>query len=308
VGVWGTQGADFSDPEDSMLAGPEASTQDKGSSPELGGSVRADYTIDQNWDDYSAEDHAIWRALFDRQAKLLPGRVVPEFLEGLDFLAVASDGIPDFRRLNELLAKATGWTIVAVPGLVPDAVFFDHLANRRFPATRWIRSREQLDYLEEPDLFHDVFGHVPLLANQIFADYMQAYGRGGLRASGKGALQYLARLYWYSVEFGLIRTDEGLRIYGAGIASSKSESLFALESASPNRIVFDLERVMSTRYRIDDFQECYFVINSFRHLFESTAQDFAPIYRRLDGCPDYDPGVVLECDEVLTRGNGSYHR
>lgn len=270
--------------------------------------VRADFTVDQGWENYSAEDHAIWRQLFDRQARLLPGRVVPEFLEGLEFLAVAADGIPDFRRLNELLGKATGWAIVAVPGLVPDEIFFDHLANRRFPATNWIRSRAQLDYLEEPDLFHDVFGHVPLLANPVFADYMQAYGKGGLRACGKGALQYLARLYWYTVEFGLITTDEGLRIYGAGIVSSKTESKFCLESASPNRIGFDLERVMSTRYRIDDFQESYFVIKSFKHLFDATAQDFAPIYRRLDAAPDYEPGLLLASDDLLSRGDGSYHR
>ncbi len=270
--------------------------------------VRADFTVDQGWESYSAEDHAIWRQLFDRQACLLPGRVVPEFLEGLEFLAVAADGIPDFRRLNELLGKATGWEIVAVPGLVPDEIFFDHLANRRFPATNWIRSRAQLDYLEEPDLFHDVFGHVPLLANPVFADYMQAYGKGGLRACGKGALQYLARLYWYTVEFGLITTDEGLRIYGAGIVSSKTESKFCLESASPNRIGFDLERVMSTRYRIDDFQESYFVIKSFMHLFDATAQDFAPIYRRLDAAPDYEPGLLLASDDLLSRGDGSYHR
>lgn len=270
--------------------------------------VRADFTVDQNWESYSDEHHAIWRELFDRQAALLPGRVVPEFLQGLDFLSVAAEGIPDFARLNELLIKATGWKIVAVPGLVPDDVFFDHLANRRFPATHWIRDRTQLDYLEEPDLFHDVFGHVPLLANPVFADYMQAYGKGGLRASGKGALQYLARLYWYSVEFGLIQTAEGLRIYGAGIVSSKSESIFALESDSPNRILFDLKRVMSTRYRIDDFQETYFVIKSFQNLFEATAQDFAPIYQDLDLRPDFDPGVVLENDTLLSRGNGSYHR
>lgn len=276
--------------------------------PETLSEVRADFTVDQNWERYSDEDHAVWCELFKRQAALLPGRVVPEFLQGLDILSVGGEGIPDFRRLNELLAKATGWRIVAVPGLVPDEVFFDHLANRRFPATYWIRKREQLDYLEEPDLFHDVFGHVPLLANPVFADYMQAYGKGGLRASGKGALQYLARLYWYSVEFGLIETAEGLRIYGAGIVSSKSESIFALESESPNRIGFDLERVMSTLYRIDDFQESYFVIKSFRHLFEATAQDFAPIYQRLDRAPDYVPGLVLESDRLLSRGDGSYHR
>ncbi|TQV80828.1 phenylalanine 4-monooxygenase [Denitrobaculum tricleocarpae] len=290
-----------------MLPLPNSSSLNSESAlPSTG--VRADFTVDQNWESYSDEDHAIWRELFERQAALLPGRVVPEFLEGLDFLSVAADGIPDFARLNELLKDATGWTIVAVPGLVPDEVFFDHLANRRFPATHWIRDRAQLDYLEEPDLFHDVFGHVPLLANPVFADYMQAYGKGGLRASGKGALQYLARLYWYTVEFGLIETREGLRIYGAGIVSSKSESIFALESPSPNRIGFDLERVMSTLYRIDDFQETYFVIKSFQSLFNATAQDFAPIYKELDRRPDFDPGVILESDRVIFRGNGSYHR
>lgn len=288
-----------------MLPMPKVS---EGAAAAADGAVRPDFTVDQGWEGYSVEDHAIWRQLFDRQARLLPGRVVPEFLEGLEFLAVAADGIPDFRRLNELLGKATGWEIVAVPGLVPDEIFFEHLANRRFPATNWIRSRAQLDYLEEPDLFHDVFGHVPLLANPVFADYMQAYGKGGLRACGKGALQYLARLYWYTVEFGLITTKEGLRIYGAGIVSSKTESKFCLESSSPNRIDFDLERVMSTRYRIDDFQESYFVIKSFKHLFDATAQDFAPIYRRLDEGPDYEPGVVLASDDLLSRGDGSYHR
>ncbi len=289
-----------------MLPLPNASSLKSESALSSSG-VRADFTVDQNWESYNDEDHAIWRELFERQAALLPGRVVPEFLEGLDFLSVAADGIPDFARLNELLKDATGWKIVAVPGLVPDEVFFDHLANRRFPATHWIRDRAQLDYLEEPDLFHDVFGHVPLLANPVFADYMQAYGKGGLRASGKGALQYLARLYWYTVEFGLIETAEGLRIYGAGIVSSKSESIFALESPSPNRIGFDLERVMSTLYRIDDFQETYFVIKSFQNLFNATAQDFAPIYQALDRRPDFDPGVVLQSDRVICRGNGSYH-
>lgn len=290
-----------------MLPLPDVSSlkaESRSSSPD----VREDFTVDQNWESYSDEDHAIWRELFDRQAALLPGRVVPEFLQGLDFLSVAAEGIPDFARLNELLGKATGWKIVAVPGLVPDEVFFDHLANRRFPATHWIRDRSQLDYLEEPDLFHDVFGHVPLLANPVFADYLQAYGKGGLRASGKGALQYLARLYWYTVEFGLIETAEGLRIYGAGIVSSKSESIFALESLSPNRIGFNLERVMSTLYRIDDFQETYFVIKSFQNLFNATAQDFAPIYQGLDLRPDYCPGVVLETDRVLSLGDASYHR
>ena len=216
------------------------------------------HVIDQGWAGYTGQDHAIWRRLFERQSKVLRGRACGAYLEGLRGLAVAADGIPDFVRLSDILERATGWRIVAVPGLIPDDVFFSHLAGRRFPATNWIRRPEQMDYLREPDVFHDVFGHVPLLLNPVFADYLQAYGRGGLKALRHGALAWLARLYWYTVEFGLIRTPGGLRIYGSGIVSSHAESLYCLESRKPNRIAFDLLRVMRTRYRIDDFQECYF--------------------------------------------------
>lgn len=269
---------------------------------------RGDYTIDQNWDAYTREEHAVWATLFDRQVRLLKDRVVPVFLDHVDGLAMAGDGIPDFRRLNEILDKATGWTVVAVPGLVPDATFFEHLANRRFPSTCFIRTPEQLDYLEEPDAFHDVFGHVPLLLDPVFADYMQEYGKGGLKADGQGALQRLARLYWYTVEFGLTRTADGLRIYGAGIASSAGESVFALEDPSPNRIAFDLERVMRTDYRIDDYQETYFVIPSFQALMKATEPDFTPLYARLDQRPDIAPGTVTDGDHVLHFGTGRYHR
>ncbi|ETI63594.1 phenylalanine-4-hydroxylase [Sphingobium sp. C100] len=269
----------------------------------------ADGTIPQAWDRYSAADHAMWDRLFDRQAAMLPGRVVPEFLAGLDILRMDKPGIPDFRALSERLMQATGWQVVAVPGLVPDRVFFEHLANRRFPAGRFIRTPEQEDYLEEPDVFHDVFGHVPLLANPIFADYMQAYGRGGLRADGLGAIEKLARLYWYTVEFGLIDTADGLRLYGAGIVSSNAESRFALEDPSPNRIGFDLQRLMRTRYKIDDFQQCYFVIDSFEQLLAQTAgTDFAPLYRALDGLPDFDTDMISPDDRVLTRGTQAYAR
>jgi len=267
---------------------------------------RADYTIDQDWERYSDEDHAVWRTLFERQAALLPGRVTPEFLDGMNRLEIAADGIPDFRRLNEMLDRATGWSIVAVPGLVPDAIFFEHLANRRFPSTCFIRSREQLDYLQEPDVFHDVFGHVPLLVNPVFADYMQAYGEGGLKAAGQDALTYLARLYWYTVEFGLVRTDEGLRIYGAGIVSSKGESVFCLDAPDPNRVAFDLMRIMRTDYRIDDYQETYFVIDSFEQLFDATAPDFTPLYAELKKTETVAPGTLLPTDTVLTRGTGAY--
>lgn len=264
--------------------------------------VRPDFTIDQNWPVYGTGEHGIWRHPFERQAKLLQGRTTPEFLDGIDRLEVAADGIPDFRRLNEVLDRATGWRIVAVPGLVPDDIFFDHLANRRFPSTCFIRKPEQIDYIEEPDVFHDIFGHVPLLVNPVFADYMQAYGAGGLKALGLGSLKKLARLYWYTVEFGLIRRPDGLRIYGSGIASSKGESIYALDNAAPNRIGFDLLRIMRTEYRIDDFQETYFVIDGFEQLFEATRPDFTPYYAWLENQSDVAPGQILSEDRVLHRG------
>ena len=218
-------------------------------------------------------------------------------------LGTSAEAIPDFDRLSDNLERATRWRIVAVPGLVPDEVFFGHLANRRFPVTWWIRKPEQMDYLQEPDVFHDLFGHVPLLMNPVFADYMQAYGQGGLKAMRLGDLPHLARLYWYTVEFGLIDTPAGLRIYGAGIFSSKAESLYCLESPSPNRIGFDLFRVMRTRYRIDTFQKTYFVIDDFRQLFDATRPDFAPYYEALKRLPDYGAGDIVAGDKVITRGD-----
>jgi len=194
-----------------------------------------------------------------------------------------------------------------VPGLVPDKVFFEHLANRRFPAGNFIRKPHRLDYLEEPDVFHDVFGHVPLLMNPVMADYIQAYGVGGLRAQKLGVLDKLARVYWYTVEFGLMQQKDGLKIYGAGIASSATESVFSLDDASPNRLHFDLERVMRTKYRIDDFQETYFVIADLEQLLELAQIDFGSLYERVQGQPDYAPGAVLPTDRVLTRGSGRYH-
>ncbi|WP_300376983.1 phenylalanine 4-monooxygenase [Henriciella sp.] len=269
--------------------------------------ARDDWTIDQGWSDYTAEDHSVWDLLYKRQIDVLPGRAAPEFMDGLKALDLGKGGIPEFETMSDELESLTGWRVVAVPGLVPDEVFFDHLANRRFPAGQFIRKRDQLDYLQEPDVFHDVFGHVPMLTNPIFADYMEAYGKGGLRSLNYAALKNLAALYWYTVEFGLIRTDQGLRIYGAGIVSSKTESIFALEDPSPNRIGFELERLMQTDYRIDDFQQTYFVIDSYDQLFQATVEtDFAPIYERLQGKFDYRPEDVLERDEVITKGTQAY--
>ena len=263
--------------------------------------MSGDHVIEQDWASYSENEHETWRLLFARQQGILCDRAAPEFLEGLEGLGIAAEGIPDFKRLSAVLGAATGWRIVAVPGLVPDEVFFEHLANRRFPATHFIRGRDQLDYLQEPDVFHDVYGHVPLLLNPVFADYLQAYGRGGMKALGLGGLGYLARLYWYTVEFGLIRTPAGLRIYGSGIVSSGGESIYCLESPKPKRVAFDLNRIMRTDYRIDDYQDIYFVIESNDQLFEATAPDFTPYYEALKGAAAIPPGRVFAEDSVVER-------
>jgi phenylalanine-4-hydroxylase len=265
-----------------------------------------DWTIDQNWSAYTGEEHQRWTRLHERQMQILPGRACSAFLDGLSVLDLHGDGIPEFKALTQQLQAISGWSIVAVPGLIPDIVFFDHLANRRFPAGNFIRSEAEFDYIEAPDVFHDIFGHVPMLTNQVFADYMQAYGQGGLRAMSLNNLDALARLYWYTVEFGLIASKDGPRIYGAGILSSPAESCFCLESPSPNRISFDLLRVMQTRYRIDDFQETYFEIRDFTDLFQATSQDFAPLYKALEAEPSFAPGEILVNDDVKQIGDQSH--
>jgi len=274
---------------------------DKGKVP-----VYATGIVDQPWDDYSAEDHGVWKALYQRQRDLLIGRAADEFLQAQDAMGMSPDQIPRFAELNAVLEAATGWTIVGVEGLLPELDFFDHLANRRFPVSWWIRRPDQLDYIEEPDLFHDLFGHVPLLMIPAFADYMEAYGKGGVKAHGIGAeaLTNLTRLYWYTVEFGLIQQQDGLRIYGSGIVSSKGESIHSLESDAPNRIGFDLERIMRTRYRIDSYQKTYFVIDSFDQLMDATRPDFTPLYARLAQQDSIPAGTVLETDAVFNRGTG----
>jgi phenylalanine-4-hydroxylase len=274
---------------------------DKGKVP-----VYATGIVEQPWDDYSATDHDVWRRLYQRQRTLLVGRAADEFLAAQDAMGMTPDRIPKFADMDSALREATGWTLIGVEGLLPELDFFDHLANRRFPVTWWIRRPDQVDYIEEPDLFHDLFGHVPLLMNPVFADYMQAYGRGGVKAHGIGpeALQMLTRLYWYTVEFGLIRQKDGLRIYGSGIVSSKGESIHCLDSDAPNRIGFDLERIMRTRYRIDTYQKTYFVIDSFEQLIDATGPDFAPIYARLAAQDSVPAGTLLDGDAVFHRGTG----
>jgi phenylalanine-4-hydroxylase len=268
---------------------------------------RPDWTIDQDWETYTPAEHAIWRQLYERQAKLLPGRACDEYLAGMAALPIGAEQIPDFRRLSDILMRRTGWQVVAVPGLVPPEVFFDHLANRRFPAGQFIRRPDQLDYIEEPDVFHDVFGHVPMLMHPVLADYLQACGVGGLRAQHLGALEQLSRVYWFTVEFGLVAQREGLRIYGAGIVSSFAETQFALEDRSPNRLKFQLSRVMRTRYRIDDFQESYFVLDSLDDLLHLAEIDFAPFYDAAKTMPEVEAGEIMPEDRMIARGTGAYH-
>ena len=266
-----------------------------------------EWIIAQDWRSYSTAEHAMWDTLFARQVALLSMRAAPAFLEGLDVLRMSKPGIPDFTELSQRLQAATGWSVAAVPGLIPEEAFFENLANRRFVAGRFIRKPAQIDYLEEPDVFHDVFGHVPLLVHPVFADYMQAYGQGGLRSLRYGSIHRLARLYWYTVEFGLIRDGAGLKLYGAGIASSASESRFALDSDSPNRIEFDLRRIMRTKYRIDDFQQNYFVIDSFEQLLRETLDtDFGPLYAELETLSDIEISAILPSDRLLNRGTQSH--
>ncbi len=263
--------------------------------------MRPDFTVDQNWDHYTADDHAIWRELYARQVKLMPGRACSEFIEGLEQLHMG-DAVPRFDQLSELLMKRTGWQVVAVPGAVPGDVFFEHLANRRFPATDWIRSREQMAYLKEPDVFHDIYGHVPLLINPVFADYMQAYGLGGLKAKALKGITNLGRLYWYTVEFGLIkskRDNDELRIYGAGILSSSEETLYSLQSPKPKRVAFDIKRIMRTDFHITDLQQLYFVIDDFEQLFDATRPDFTPYYDELRGQPAHQPTEAVPGDRLF---------
>jgi phenylalanine-4-hydroxylase len=260
--------------------------------------IGPDYATEQRWDAYSADAHALWRRLYARQMKLVPRYACDAYLRSLGALDVAQ-GIPRFDDVSTALHAATGWRLVAVPGLIPDLVFFEHLANRRFPVTCWLRRPEEFDYIVEPDVFHDFFGHVPLLFDPVYADYMQAYGKGGVKAARLDALTFLARLYWYTVEFGLMRTPQGLRVYGAGILSSGGEIVYAIESPQPRRIVFDLERLLRTEYRIDRFQETYFVIGDFAQLIADTAPDFTALYERVRTLPAFAPDAAAPRDALL---------
>lgn len=260
-----------------------------------------DYTCEQDWASYTAADHDTYRRLYERQTALLPGLACNAFIDALPSLGVR-DRIPRFEEINERLKPATGWEIVAVPGLIPERPFFDLLAHRRFPVTDWIRRPEEFEYVVEPDVFHDLFGHVPLLFNPVFADYVQRYGEGGLKAHGLGAGELLSRLYWYTIEFGLIQQADGLRAYGAGILSSSGELRHSVTSPQPRRIALDLLRCMRTRYKIDDYQTTYFVIKGFDELFEMTAPDFAPLYAAVRSLGELAADVTIASDSSITVG------
>ena len=256
---------------------------------------------------YGSDENTVWDGLFARQIDVLPGRAASAFLAGLDKLDLGRGGVPEFARLSDELGALTGWSVVPVPMLIPDDVFFWHLANRRFPAGNFIRTRETFDYIQEPDVFHDVFGHVPMLADPTYADYMQEYGRAGWKAMRHNRLKALGALYWYTVEFGLILEEAGLRAYGAGILSGPTEAVFCLEAESPNRIMLNVDRVMRTDYVIDDLQPTYFVIESFQELYHDTVErDFDRLYRSLAPGFTYANTAVIDIDDVLHRGTQEY--
>jgi phenylalanine-4-hydroxylase len=248
----------------------------------------ADFAVEQDWAAYRAEEHALFRRLYERQSKLVPRYACPEWTEAIGKLC-AGDSIPRFERISRQLRQKTAWEIVAVPGLIPDEAFFAHLAGRRFPVTVWLRRPEEFDYIVEPDVFHDFFGHVPLLFDPVYADHLHEYGKGGLKAMRLDAVKMLARLYWYTIEFGLMKTPLGVRAYGAGLLSSGGELAYSVEDRAPRRLGFELERALRTNYRIDRYQTTYFVIDSFAQLMRDTAPDFTPIYARLRALPALEP-------------------
>jgi phenylalanine-4-hydroxylase len=239
-----------------------------------------DYAVEQDWASYTQEEHALYRRLFERQSKLVPRYACPEWIDAIAGLDSARE-IPRFDQVSKKLRATTGWEIVAVPGLIPDDAFFTHLANRRFPVTVWLRRPEEFDYIVEPDVFHDFFGHVPLLFDAVYADHLHEYGKGGLKAMRLDAVKMLARLYWFTIEFGLMNTAAGVRAYGAGLLSSGGELAYCVDDPQPQRLPFDLERTMRTAYQIDRYQDTYFVIDSFEQLMCETAPDFTAIYARL---------------------------
>jgi phenylalanine-4-hydroxylase len=268
----------------------------------------AECIVDQDWGHYTAQDHETWRTLFERQTTILQGNACDEYFTGLKTLGITADGVPEFEKMNKNLRKATGWEVVAVRGLIPSRPFFTMLSNRQFPSGNFIRKPEQLDYLEEPDIFHDIFGHVPLLTNPAYADYMNAYGKAGEDALANKGVKFLARLNWYTIEFGLIKNKAGeIKCYGAGIVSSYGEAKYAASDPSANFVQFDLDRVLRTGYYIDDLQATYFVVDSFEQLFaECTERHFVPLYQKFREMPQLSPFQIESGDKVLRKGTATY--
>ncbi|MGH8529749.1 MAG: phenylalanine 4-monooxygenase, partial [Nevskiales bacterium] len=260
--------------------------------------ARPDFSVEQSWHHYSENEHALWRRLWQRQSQLVRDYACAEFIQGLKLIETL-ERIPDLERISDQLEQRSGWRLVAVPGFIPDAAFFEHIANRRFPVTVWLRKPEEFDYLVEPDIFHDFFGHVPMLAQPEFAEYVHRFGRQGLAAIKQGALPFMARLYWFTVEFGLMRTTQGLRAYGAGILSSPGETVYAIEDQRPRRVRFALERCMRTQYRIDDFQQTYFVVDSLQELVQEMSGDLSPVLKRLPALPAFAPDRSYPGDELI---------
>jgi phenylalanine-4-hydroxylase len=261
--------------------------------PQLRGDYRraaSDYSVEQDWGAYSPAEHALYRRLFERQSKLVPKYACAEWIQAIAELDAAG-GIPDFTKTSVKMKKATRWEIVPVPGLIPDDAFFTHLANRRFPVTVWLRKPEEFDYIVEPDVFHDFFGHVPLLFDRVYADHLHEYGKGGLKAMRLDSVKWLARLYWYTIEFGVMKVGQQVKAYGAGLLSSGGELAYCVDDPRPRRRPFDLERIMRTEYRIDRYQDTYFLIDSFEQLMRETAPDFTPLYARLRPLASLDPAV-----------------
>ncbi len=291
------------------VVGNTSTNKSQGHYTDLDGWTRGDldhFVVPQNWDEYTDEEHQIWKDLYQRQIKILDGRAVSLFMDNLHSLGIEEDKIPNFDDVNKILMERTGWKVVAVPGPIPVEPFFELLANRLFPVGRFIRTREQFNYIQEPDVFHDLFGHVPILADPVFADYIEAYGKGGMKAADHKAAYLIGRLYWHTVEFGLIQEPEGLRIYGAGILSSPTESVFALESDSPHRVGFDVKRLLRSRFYIDDFQDTYYVIDDFEQLFKATDPDFLPYYDEVRKMPSILPGELIDGDKVIHEGTCEY--
>ncbi len=260
----------------------------------------------ENWKSYTQAEHDLWAKMYARQKEILPNYAAPEITNGLEELEIRPDRIPKFSRINQILKKASQFSIVPVKGFIPEKLFFQFLSMRQFPSTCFIRKPDQIEYLVEPDVFHDVFGHVALLANPIFADFMQEFGKRGLESIEYGYYKQAAALYWFTVEFGLIQTSKGLRVYGAGIASSIGETKYAIDSPQPHRFKFDMLRAMKTQYKIDHFQKGYFVIDSYQQLFDTLHEmNWTKLKPLLDQTPNIPEGHLQDPSELHPKHRGA---